>query len=747
MNLKHLLTKALLVVAMLGGGTTMSWGDITYNTTLVNQNFSDVTNESANWSTGSGMALAKTLRSGTDYYYTLSFGNSGNAASTADYSLPSLSGYEAYQLSFLWGLYSCSSSSRSSLFKIVSSSGDFATTGSVAGQSSSVTLTCGETSTSLDIDNYNTSNRGNANRTSTLYKITIEGISSGDDAGIYMTITSEDGETTKLAKTKISSTYQTITKLHFESGQYYGQQAIDDILLQAYSASDVVSAPSIAITGVSGTNRTVTITAGTSSMGNDVTTYYTTDGTDPTDVSTEYTSALTITEDCTVKAISKTSAGTSEVGSLAVKTGAVTLASPSVALSSYVLADASYIMSPTFAIYEPNNSGVLLTPATETLEYTFTPEGGSESARTAITSGGTYTPTAKGTLTVYANATGYSESSYTIPVSNYYSVSTTLDYTGLYTEAQDEWTASANDWGTGYTAYTVHKSTWPNSGATYNRLNIRNDNTIDYVVGFGFGRFGNSYSFRIRNQVKGNFFNVISSTVAAEPTTTNGVVLCTSGSGEEGDVANTPSIATKNVIMTIYEYEPSDAPTVTKTITSAGWATYCSPYALDFSSAIDNLDAAYIVTGGANGVLNKTEVTGTVPANTGLLLKGEGECAIPVAASSTTDVSANIMTGVTTATEIAAEAGWVLMASPSLGFYKNTNAFTVGANTAYIPTSELLDPTTARKYFSLFADETTGIANVSENVDDDTFVDLSGRRVAKPTKGLYIVNGKKVLVK
>ena len=185
----------------------------------------------------------------------------------------------------------------------------------------------------------------------------------------------------------------------------------------------------------------------------------------------------------------------------------------------------------------------------------------------------------------------------------------------------------------------------------------------------------------------------------------------------------------------------------TKAISAAGWATYCSPYALDFSSAIDNLDAAYIVTGGANGVLTKTEVTGTVPANTGLLLKGNGECAIPVVASSTTDVSDNILTGVTTATKIDAEAGWVLMDSPSLGFYKNTNAFTVGANTAYIPTSKLSDPTTARKYFSLFADETTGIANVSENVDDDTFVDLSGRRVAQPTKGLYIVNGKKVLVK
>lgn len=210
---------------------------------------------------------------------------------------------------------------------------------------------------------------------------------------------------------------------------------------------------------------------------------------------------------------------------------------------------------------------------------------------------------------------------------------------------------------------------------------------------------------------------------------------------------NTDASNNSNVILDYVKLTKTADATVTKTITSAGWATYCSPYALDFSSAITNLDAAYIVTGGANGVLNKTAVTGTVPANTGLLLKGEGDCVIPVVASSTTDVSDNILTGVTSSTVIEAGTGWVLMASPSLGFYKNTNAFTVGANTAYIPTSKLSDPTTARKYFSLFADETTGIANVSENVDDDTFVDLSGRRVAQPTKGLYIVNGKKVLVK
>ena len=187
---------------------------------------------------------------------------------------------------------------------------------------------------------------------------------------------------------------------------------------------------------------------------------------------------------------------------------------------------------------------------------------------------------------------------------------------------------------------------------------------------------------------------------------------------------------------------------VSKTITAAGWATYCSPYALDFSSAITNLDDAYIVTGGAGGVLAKTSVLGgTVPANTGLLLKGsEGTVNIPVAASSLTDVSANKLVGVTVDTPIDANAGYVLMASPSLAFYKNTNAFTVGANTAYLPANF---DTTGASFFSLFDDETTGVADVRSKMEDvrGEVHNLAGQRVAQPAKGLYIVNGKKVVIK
>jgi hypothetical protein len=47
-----------------------------------------------------------------------------------------------------------------------------------------------------------------------------------------------------------------------------------------------------------------------------------------------------------------------------------------------------------------------------------------------------------------------------------------------------------------------------------------------------------------------------------------------------------------------------------------------------------------------------------------------------------------------------------------------------------------------------FDDETTGIETISKSpLTVNQYYDLQGRRVAQPTKGLYIKDGKKVIVK
>ena len=129
---------------------------------------------------------------------------------------------------------------------------------------------------------------------------------------------------------------------------------------------------------------------------------------------------------------------------------------------------------------------------------------------------------------------------------------------------------------------------------------------------------------------------------------------------------------------------------------------------------------------------------GTVPANTGLLLKGdEGTATIPVVASSPTNVDDNKLVGVTAATEIAANAGYVLMASPKLGFYKNANAFTVGANTAYLPIDFDENNTGARSAFFGF----------DENVTAINAVEATETEAGALKDGKYIIDNKVVIVK
>jgi hypothetical protein len=176
-------------------------------------------------------------------------------------------------------------------------------------------------------------------------------------------------------------------------------------------------------------------------------------------------------------------------------------------------------------------------------------------------------------------------------------------------------------------------------------------------------------------------------------------------------------------------------------ISAAGWATYSSNYPLDFTGV--TALTAYTATK-ESSVVKFNKVTGKVPANTGLLVRGE-TANVPVCASA--EAVSNLLVGVTTDTPMDAGTIFVLMkGSKGIGFYKNTNDFTLRANSAYLPAEAV--PTADARAFIALDDETTGIADVRSLKDNtESMFDLQGRKIAKPTKGLYIVNGKKIVVK
>ena len=78
-----------------------------------------------------------------------------------------------------------------------------------------------------------------------------------------------------------------------------------------------------------------------------------------------------------------------------------------------------------------------------------------------------------------------------------------------------------------------------------------------------------------------------------------------------------------------------------------------------------------------------------------------------------------------------------------VGFYKLSSNGTIAMNKAYL----VYGDAAAHAYFAFDA-VVTGIEmnKADGNEDDDKIYDLMGRRIAKPTNGIYIVNGKKVIM-
>lgn len=94
---------------------------------------------------------------------------------------------------------------------------------------------------------------------------------------------------------------------------------------------------------------------------------------------------------------------------------------------------------------------------------------------------------------------------------------------------------------------------------------------------------------------------------------------------------------------------------------------------------------------------------------------------------------------------------YVLNYKPSegVGFYRLSSTATIPANRAYLTSGGTVAAAAAAREFFVFDAAITGIENVNaqDSEDDVKTFDLQGRRVANPAKGVYIVNGKKVIMK
>lgn len=201
---------------------------------------------------------------------------------------------------------------------------------------------------------------------------------------------------------------------------------------------------------------------------------------------------------------------------------------------------------------------------------------------------------------------------------------------------------------------------------------------------------------------------------------------------------------------------------VTATMGAYGYTTFASTWPLDLSSLPEGLKAYYVTTEGISKTNNKvtmTEATGTVAVGTGLMLKGTAstEYQIPVASSGTNLSSTNKLVGCTSETSITSSTSnyqnfYVLVNTASQAELQNINTYVAGGNTVTIPAGKAyLDATgvSAARLTMVFDDEATGISDVcgqKEGTGEEYF-NLSGQRISHPAKGMFIRNGKKIMIK
>lgn len=192
------------------------------------------------------------------------------------------------------------------------------------------------------------------------------------------------------------------------------------------------------------------------------------------------------------------------------------------------------------------------------------------------------------------------------------------------------------------------------------------------------------------------------------------------------------------------------------TITNAGWATTCLPFDVVLPEEL----TAYALTGidELNG-----EETGTVsliskagiPAKQGALLNGARGTYTLSIEETASNWEANKLSGTTDAKDMSTLTGDVYLLTADgensaklsklvLASGADEAKKTLAANKAYLNI-----PTSSARFlvFNFDEDNTTAIENIeteSGNVKAEIY-DLAGRRVQNAQKGLYIVNGKKVV--
>jgi hypothetical protein len=179
-------------------------------------------------------------------------------------------------------------------------------------------------------------------------------------------------------------------------------------------------------------------------------------------------------------------------------------------------------------------------------------------------------------------------------------------------------------------------------------------------------------------------------------------------------------------------------------ISDSKYTTFASGFAIDFSEET-NITAYTAKVDGS--VVKLSPISGNiVPANTGVILYAETAGEYSGKVTSGGSVSDNEMVAAVTETKVEYSADSKFNYILQGGVFKMATGAKLNAGKAYLATTYDVTGAGARELKIVIDGETTGIKALETAADKNVY-DLQGRKVAAPTKGLYIINGKKMIVK
>lgn len=582
------------------------------------------------------------------------------------------------------------------------------------------------------------------------YHFVVEGRATGTTLSVYGPYTEGATPVAAVYSAKLSDSKIDVATLTGTLQRYYSSYGLDNVVLYKEVEAGTVEVPTAAITAVDGANRTVTFSCTTDG----VTFSYSTDG------GSNWTTADYVIINTDTDIIVKATKGvnSNQSATLSFKAGNVLkLNNPTVTKTAYSSGNFTVSVS-------HSQSNLEVVPSSPAVKYTIN-DGDTQTYTTPIA-------LAEGkTLKVWIENTGYTSSD---------EITCATEARPNFANMAQSWTQNYKTVVTGTTgACSVILSETSGGdfvvGTTpyYNITGYNNSGAVDVDLNTNVGlAVATNFSLRNNSNNSGILQNGTDRNIGIQNLKVGDyIVITTNGNALDA----TSGVTLKNGMSTSSEYifqaDATEAEilfyhgtyayvqtitvystTVSATVGAKGYSTLTSDYSLNFTGKSIK---AYIVKSTDGSALTLTQVNKVVK-NTPLLLysaTNSDSQDIPVIADSeaTDDLTGNkLVAGDGAAHTWTANTNehYVLYTGGATpGFYQALNS-NVAVGKAYLDLTGL--SATARSFDLNLGDDVTGISE-KVTVNSEKFAtatyNLNGQRVAQPTKGLYIVNGKKVVIK